>query len=59
MNNIALVGGDLSESDGGGGFRTEAAKECQFECQRRANCNFWTWVEEWQVTITIANSKLT
>ncbi len=49
LNNIALVGGDLSASDGGGGLPTADPEECRYECGRRANCQFWTHVEEWQV----------
>lgn len=47
---MALVGGDLPESDGGGGFAAEDATECQFECERRANCRFWSHVDEWKVS---------
>jgi hypothetical protein len=44
------VGGDLSESDGGGGLATsgEDPTECRFECERRANCQFWTHVADWK-----------
>jgi hypothetical protein len=44
-----LVGGDLPESDGGGGVRTRDADECQMECNRRANCQYWSHVAEWRV----------
>ena len=46
---IALVGGDLPESDGGGGIRAADPPECRFECNRRAQCRFWSYVEEWEV----------
>ena len=49
IRGVALVGGDLGDSDGGGGFAAEDAAECQFECDRRANCNFWSHVQEWKV----------
>ena len=46
---MALVGGDLTEADGGGGIRTKDPEECQYECNRRANCNYWSHVKEWRV----------
>ena len=46
---MALVGGDLPKSDGGGGFPAVDAAECQFECDRRAHCTFWSHVDEWKV----------
>ena len=49
IRGVALVGGDLADSDGGGGFAAEDAAECQYECDRRANCNFWSHVDEWKV----------
>ena len=49
IRGVALVGGDLADSDGGGGFAAEDAAECQYECDRRANCNFWSHVNEWKV----------
>ena len=48
IRGVALVGGDLADSDGGGGFAAEDAAECQYECDRRANCNFWSHVNEWK-----------
>ena len=49
IRGVALVGGDLGDSDGGGGFAAGDAAECQYECDRRANCNFWSHVQEWKV----------
>ena len=50
IRGVALVGGDLGDSDGGGGFAAGDAAECQYECDRRANCNFWSHVQEWKVS---------
>lgn len=53
IRGVALVGGDLADSDGGGGFAAEDAAECQYECDRRANCNFWSHVDEWKINCYI------
>ena len=53
IRGVALVGGDLADSDGGGGFAAEDAAECQYECDRRANCNFWSHVDEWKVRLIL------
>ena len=53
IRGVALVGGDLADSDGGGGFAAEDAAECQYECDRRANCNFWSHVDEWKVRLVL------
>ena len=53
IRGVALVGGDLADSDGGGGFAAEDAAECQYECDRRANCNFWSHVQEWKVRLEL------
>ncbi|XP_059079608.1 uncharacterized protein LOC131877823 isoform X2 [Tigriopus californicus] len=47
--NVGLVGGDLKEAEGGGGIRAKNAEECKFQCDRRAQCRFWSHVDDWKI----------
>jgi hypothetical protein len=49
LSRIALIGGDLPESDGGGGLAAADAQACSHECARRATCKFWSHVQAWKV----------
>ena len=39
----------MDATDGGGGIPVTKAADCGYECYRRANCFFWSYVADWRV----------
>jgi hypothetical protein len=52
-----FLGGGLTAEEGGQGIATDSHEACSIECQRRPQCNYWTFVDKWKVNCYL-KSKL-
>lgn len=54
-----FVGGDLHEDFGGGGLETDdkSSGECIEECDKRAGCNYWSWVKGQKINCFLKRTK--
>lgn len=48
FQNTNIIGGDLTEAEGGDGVQTDNPNDCAIACYRNDKCVYWVHVPGWQ-----------